>query len=97
MHRMHIGRLIEFFVIGVIAGMVEDLIAVYASTGEFSINILWIVALVAIPFAIVSELIVDHFKPFHTKKARAKEREHERTGIAPKNRQLKYAIINEKL
>lgn len=77
------GRLLEFFIIGVIAGVAEDIIAVYASTGEFSLHILWIVVLVAIPFAIISELIVDHFKPFHTRKARHLEREHERTGIRP--------------
>jgi len=62
------GRLIEFFIIGVIAGVTEDLIAVYATTGQFSLKILWIVILVALPFAIISELIVDHYKPFHKKK-----------------------------
>jgi len=62
------GRLIEFFIIGVVAGVAEDLIAVYATTGQFSLKILWIVIIVAIPFAIISELIVDHYKPFHRKK-----------------------------
>lgn len=83
---MHFGRLMEFFVIGVVAGIIEDAIAVYAVTGHFGLESLWIVALIAIPFAIVSELIVDHFKPFHTKKARRNEKEHERTGIRPKNK-----------
>ena len=81
---MHIGRILEFFIIGVIAGIAEDALAVYAVTGTFTLQSLWIVALVAIPFAVMSELIVDHFKPFHSKKAKAKEREHERTGIRKK-------------
>lgn len=70
---MKLGRLLEFFVIGVVFGIAEDLIAVYASTGKFSWHILWIVAIVAIPFAIISELIVDHYKPFHKKKKKKKK------------------------
>ena len=69
---MNWGRLLEFFVIGLIMGTIEDLIAVYASTGIFSWNVVWIVALVALPFAVISELIVDHFKPFHKKKNKRK-------------------------
>ncbi|MFH1823580.1 MAG: hypothetical protein ABH817_02605 [archaeon] len=66
------GRLLEFFIIGVVMGIAEDLIAVFASTGVFSWKIVWIVALVAIPFAVISELIVDHFQPFHKKKDKRK-------------------------
>ena len=84
MHRMHAGRILEFLIIGVIVGIAEDLVVIYATTKEFSTQILLITALIAIPFGVLSELIVDHFKPFHTKKAREKEREHERTGIPPK-------------
>lgn len=65
---MRLGRILEFFVIGVLAGTAEDLIAVYLVTGEFSSKILGIVVIVAIPFAILSELIVDHYKLFHRKK-----------------------------
>jgi putative flippase GtrA len=64
---MRIGRLMEFFIIGVIAGIAEDLIAVYFITGTFDPNTIWIVALIAIPFAVLSELVVDHFKIFHKK------------------------------
>jgi 1,4-dihydroxy-2-naphthoate octaprenyltransferase len=71
---MKLGRLLEFFVIGIVFGIAEDLIAVYASTGRFSWHILWIVAIVAIPFAVISELIVDHYKPFHKKKRRKKKK-----------------------
>jgi len=66
---MKIGRILEFLIIGICLGVIEDIIAVQASTGAM---ITWttvgIVTLVAIPFAIISELVVDHFKPFHRKK-----------------------------
>jgi len=71
--KFKIGRLAEFFVIGVVVGIAEDLIAVYLSTGQFSFKIVWIVALVAIPFAVISELIVDYYKPFHSKKEKHEE------------------------
>ncbi len=63
------GRLLEFFIIGVVMGIAEDLIAVSASTGTLiTWEVIGIVTLVAIPFAVISELVVDHFKPFHKKK-----------------------------
>ena len=65
---MNRGRLLEFFIIGLVMGITEDVIAVAVSTGEsITWNILWVVALIAIPFAVISELVVDHFKPFHKK------------------------------
>ena len=58
----------EFFIIGLIMGVAEDAIAVSASTGQtLTWGMLGIITLVAIPFAIISELVVDHFKPFHKK------------------------------
>jgi hypothetical protein len=56
-------RLIEFLVIGVLFGLIEDLIAV-KTVSDVSINfrVVLTVLMVAIPFAIVSELIVDHPK-----------------------------------
>lgn len=54
-------RLIEFFVIGVLFGIVEDLIAItIASEGVFKWKYLWVAAIVAIPFAFISEIVVDH-------------------------------------
>lgn len=54
-------RLAEFLIIGVVMGVTEDLIAVKLATGEkIDLQILFIVLLVALPFAVVSELIVDH-------------------------------------
>lgn len=60
MHRRHVERFLEFLIIGVIMGVVEDLIAVKLATGAtIDANIIWIVFLVAIPFAALSELVVD--------------------------------------
>lgn len=59
----HFRRILEFFIIGVILGITEDLLAVLIATdAEFSWNIVAVVALVAIPFAIISELVVDKFE-----------------------------------
>jgi uncharacterized membrane protein (DUF106 family) len=56
-------RIIEFFIIGVVFGITEDMLAVLIATdAKFSWKILWVVTLVAIPFAIISELIVDRVK-----------------------------------
>lgn len=54
-------RIIEFLLIGVAVGLVEDLIAVKAVSGEpITIHVIGTVLLVAVPFAILSELVVDH-------------------------------------
>ena len=66
---MRIGRILEFFVVGVVMGIAEDIIAVTASTdASITWKVILVVTLIAIPFAIVSELIVDHFKPFNHRK-----------------------------
>lgn len=73
--KIKLGRFLEFFIIGVCLGIIEDVIAVKASTGAM---ITWqtigIITLVAVPFAVVSELIVDHFKPFHKKNKKRKKK-----------------------
>ena len=52
---------LEFLIFGVIMGVVEDLIAISLATGEqFTWRILIIIVLVAVPFAAIGELIVDH-------------------------------------
>jgi hypothetical protein len=54
-------RIVEFLVIGVLFGLIEDLIAVRAvSDVMITPRVIFIILAVAIPFAIVSELIVDH-------------------------------------
>ena len=53
---------VEFFIFGVLIGIVEDLIAIFISTGEpITPKIIMIASLVAVPFAGFSELIVDRF------------------------------------
>ena len=69
MEKMRLGRILEFFIIGVAMGIVEDILAVTVSTGSpVTWKIILVVTLVAIPFAIISDLIVDHFKLFNQKK-----------------------------
>lgn len=61
MKRKNIIRLVEFFVVGLIFGIVEDLIAITLSTGaKITGKTILIAFLVALPFAVFSELIVDH-------------------------------------
>ncbi len=54
-------RLVEFFIIGLLFGIVEDVLAITLATGgHFEWKYIWIAAIVALPFAVISELIVDH-------------------------------------
>ena len=54
-------RFLEFFVIGVVFGLVEDLIIVKATTGApITIEMVGIIFLIALPFAVFTEIIVDH-------------------------------------
>jgi hypothetical protein len=56
-------RFLEFAIIGVVMGTFEDSIAVYFVTGEkVTFDTVWIIVLVAIPFAFISEYVVDHPK-----------------------------------
>lgn len=58
--RKRLEIFLEFLIFGLVMGIVEDLIAVKIVTGEtLSWNVIGIVALVALPFAIIGELIVD--------------------------------------
>ena len=51
----------EFLVIGIVMGVAEDLLAILVATdASLSWNIVWVVLAVAIPFAFISEIIVDH-------------------------------------
>lgn len=60
-------RIIEFVVIGLAMGVSEDLLAVWLSTGEpITWNVLGIVILIALPFAFLSEYVVDHPKFWRT-------------------------------
>ncbi len=53
--------LFEFLVFGIIIGIVEDVIAVKLTTGEpITGKVIWIVVLIAIPFAIIGEIVADN-------------------------------------
>lgn len=51
----------EFLLFGLVFGIAEDLIAIFFATGEsITWKIFGIVILVAIPFAIIGELVADN-------------------------------------
>ena len=54
-------RLLEFFLVGLLLGVIEDLIAITLATDAvIDFKVFLIAFFVAFPFAVVSELIVDH-------------------------------------
>ena len=67
-------HILEFFVVGVLLGIIEDVIAIMFYDGKFSLNLemIYVAAAVAIPFAVISELIVDRTEIFRLKNWRLK-------------------------
>ena len=60
-NKNHYIRLVEFLVIGLAMGITEDLLAVrFATDAKMSADVIYIVVIIAIPFALISELLVDH-------------------------------------
>jgi hypothetical protein len=60
MKRHHVFIFLEFFFVGLLLGIIEDLIAIKLSTdAEITFTTIGIAAFVALPFAIFSELIID--------------------------------------
>jgi len=56
-------RLLEFLIVGVVMGFAEGLLAIIVATdAKINFNVIWVVFLVALPFAFISEFIVDHPK-----------------------------------
>lgn len=54
-------RLVEFLLVGVSLGVLEDIITIAVATdATINLNIMWVVLAAAIPFAVISELVVDH-------------------------------------
>ena len=54
-------RFIEFLIIGVLLGIIEDLIAIFFATdAKIDLGVIWVAFIVALPFAVFSELVVDH-------------------------------------
>lgn len=55
-----IVHLIEFFVLGVIMGLTEDLLAIhFATDAVITFDVVKIAFLIAVPFAIINEILVD--------------------------------------
>lgn len=51
----------EFLVFGIVIGIIEDVLAVKLTTGEpITWEIIGIIILIAIPFAILGEIVADH-------------------------------------
>lgn len=55
---------IEFLAVGLFLGVVEDLLAILFGTGQFSLKIVLIAFLVALPFALFSEVFIDAQKKY---------------------------------
>lgn len=54
-------RLLEFFVVGVVMGLLEDILAIiFATDAQITPHVIFVVLAVAVPFAFISEIIVDH-------------------------------------
>jgi hypothetical protein len=55
-----IVRLVEFFVIGLVMGVSEDLLAIhFATEAQITPHVFKVAVLVALPFAFISEFVVD--------------------------------------
>jgi len=53
-------RLLEFFIVGLLLGILEDLIAILLATdATIDLRVIIIAGFVALPFAFISEIIVD--------------------------------------
>jgi len=67
--RKRLEVFIEFFIFGLIMGIVEDLIAINLATGEtITWKVVGIIALVALPFAAIGELFIDRIRLLPKKK-----------------------------
>lgn len=59
--RQRLIRFLEFLIIGIVMGLIEDLLAVSLATdATIDSRVILIVLAVAVPFAALSELVVDH-------------------------------------
>ncbi|MBU0572225.1 hypothetical protein KKH23_00970 [Patescibacteria group bacterium] len=55
-----LAHLFEFFVLGVCMGVVEDIIAIHFATDTIiTLQTFKVAVLVAVPFAIIAEILVD--------------------------------------
>jgi hypothetical protein len=55
------SRLIEFLIVGIGMGITEDVLAIWLVSGEsVALKDMWLVLVIALPFAFISEWVVDH-------------------------------------
>jgi uncharacterized membrane protein len=58
--RKIVAHLVEFFFVGLVMGIVEDVLAIKLATdAKITPHTFWVAFLVALPFAVISELLVD--------------------------------------
>ncbi len=56
-------RILEFIIAGLLLDLIENIITVKVTTGEaITKEVVFVAFLVVIPFAIITELIIDHPK-----------------------------------
>lgn len=70
---MSLNRFLEFLIVGVIFGVIEDVVAITLATShKIDLQVVMITLVAAVPFAIISEIVVDHdsFKAFLKRKFR---------------------------
>ena len=71
-----INHFLEFFFIGFLMGIAEDLIAIELATdAKITPHIIIVAAIVAFPFAVLSELIIDYKRLKNARKRWLKKRE----------------------
>lgn len=59
--RKIVARLIEFFFVGLLMGIIEDLLAIhFATDAKIDLNVVKVAFFVALPFAFISEILVDY-------------------------------------
>lgn len=59
--RKIVSHLIEFFFVGLLMGVIEDLLAIhFATDAKISFEVVKVAFLVAFPFAFLSEILVDY-------------------------------------
>lgn len=55
-----LAHIIEFFLVGLVMGIIEDLVAIkFATDATITLDTIKVAFLVALPFGIVSDLLVD--------------------------------------
>lgn len=59
-------RILEFIVAGLILDLVENIISIKLTTGaDITLNVFWVALMVVVPFAIITEIIIDHPSFWH--------------------------------